>query len=56
MPLTSVVDPDPHGSGTFCLDPDLELKYRIRIQQKVKKHIIKTVNSGLFVLLDSSVE
>ena len=36
----------------FCLD--LELKFRIRIQQKVKERINKTVNSGLFVLLDSS--
>ena len=44
---TSVVDPDPHGSGTFAW---------IRIQQKVKEHINKTVNSGLFVLLDSSIE
>ena len=47
------------GSGSawirnFCLDP--ELKFRIRIQQKVKEHINKTVNSGLFVLLDSSIE
>ena len=39
----SVVDPDPHGSGTFAW-----------IQQKVKEHINKTVNSGLFVLLDST--
>ena len=49
------------GSGSawiqnFCLDPDPELKFRIRIQQKVKEHINKTVNSGLFVLLDSSIE
>ena len=43
--LGSVVDPDPHGSGTFAW---------IRIQQKVKEHIHKTVNSGLFVLLDST--
>ena len=43
----SVVDPDPHGSGTFAW---------IRIQQKVKEHINKTVNSGLIVLLDSSIE
>ena len=43
----SVVDPDPHGSGTFAW---------IRIQQKVKEHINKTVNSGLFLLLDSSIE
>ena len=35
-------------------DPDPELKFRI--QQKVKEHINKTVNSGLFVLLDSSIE
>ena len=46
------------GSGfawirNFCLDPDPELKFWIRIQQKVKEHINKTVNSGLFVLLDS---
>ena len=26
------------------------------IQQKVKEYINKTVNSGLFVLLDSSIE
>ena len=45
--ITSVVDPDPHGSGTFAW---------IRIQQKVKEHINKTVNSGLFVLLDSCIE
>ena len=32
----------------FCLDPDPELKFQI--QQKVKEHINKTVNSGLFVL------
>ena len=49
------------GSGfawirNFCLDPDPELKFRVRIQQKVKKHINKTVNSGLFVLLDSCIE
>ena len=37
-------------------DPDSELKFRIRIQQKVKEHINKTVNFGLFVLLDSSIE
>ena len=36
---TSVADPDPHGSGTFAW---------IRIQQKVKEHINKTVNSGLY--------
>ena len=49
IPISSVVDPDsdPHGSGTFAW---------IRIQQKVKEHINKTVNSGLFVLLDSSIE
>ena len=40
----------------FCLDPDPELKIRIRIQQKVKEHINKTVNYRLFVLLDSSIE
>ena len=28
----------------------------IQIQQKVKEQINKTVNSGLFVLLDSSIE
>ena len=28
----------------------------IRIQLKVKEHINKSVNSGLFVLLDSSIE
>ena len=41
--FTSVVDldPDPHGSGTFAW---------IRIQQKVKEHINKTVN------LDCSIE
>ena len=49
------------GSGSawirnFCLDPDPELKFQIRIQQKVKEHINKTVNSGLFVQLDSSIE
>ena len=45
---TSVVDPesDPHGSGTFAW-------IRIQIQKKVKEHIDKIVNSGLFVLLDS---
>ena len=49
------------GSGSawilnFCLDPDPDpkFKFRIRIQQKVKEHINKTVNSGLFVQLDSS--
>ena len=35
-------------------DPDPELKFWI--QQKVQEHINKTVNSGLFVLLDSSIE
>ena len=55
----SVVDPDSHRSGSawirnFCLD--LELKFRIQIQQKVKEHINKTVNSGLIVLLDRSIE
>ena len=45
------------GSGSawirnFCLDR--ELKFRIR--QKVKEHINKTVSSGLFVLLDRSIE
>ena len=34
------------------VDPEL----KIRTQQKVKEHINKTVNSGLFVLLDSSIE
>ena len=42
------------GSGIKVPDP--ELKFRIRIQQKVKEHIYKTVYSGLFVLLDSSIE
>ena len=37
----------------LCLDLE-ELKFRI--QQKVKEHINKTVNSGLFVLLDSIIE
>ena len=41
---------------TSVVDPDPELKFRIRIQQKVKEHINKTVNSGLFELLDSSIE
>ena len=40
----------------FCLDPDPELKFQIRIHQKVKEHKNKTMNSGLFVLLDSSIE
>ena len=40
----------------FCLDPDPKLKFWIRIQQKGKEHVNKTVNSGLFVLLDSSIE
>ena len=31
-------------------------RIRIRIQQKGKEHINKTVNSGLFVLLESSIE
>ena len=49
------------GSGSawirnFWLVPDPELYFRIRIQQKVKEHINKSVNSGLFVLLDSSIE
>ena len=48
------------GSGSawirnFCLDPDPELKFLIRIQQKKKEHINITVNSGLFVLLYSTV-
>ena len=38
----------------ICMDP--ELSFRIRIQQEVKEHINKTVNSGLFVLSDSSIE
>ena len=43
------------GSGSawirnFCLDLNLELLFRIRIQQKVKEQINKTVKSGLFVL------
>ena len=41
---SSVVDPDPHGSRTFAW---------IRIQLKVKEYINKTINSGLFVLLDN---
>ena len=66
-----VVDPDPHGSGPFAwiriqirlrnyssgsgiIVPDPGI--RIQIRQKVKEHINKTVNSGLFVLLDSSIE
>ena len=45
------------GTENFSVvDPDPELKFRIRIQQKVKEHKNKTVNSGLFVLLDSSIE
>ena len=40
----------------FCLDPDRELKFRIQIQPKVKEHLNKTVKSGLFLLLDSSIE
>ena len=34
-------------AGSGIKDP--ELKFRIRIQQKVKEQINKTVNSGLFV-------
>ena len=41
---------------TSVSDPDPEIKFQIRIQQKVKEHTIKTVNSGLFVLLDNSIE
>ena len=49
--LFRVADPDPHGSGTFAwIHPDQELQFRIRIQQKVKEQINKTVNSGLVVL------
>ena len=49
------------GSGSawirnFFLVPDLELKFLIWIQQKVKEHINKVVNSGLFLLLNSSIE
>ena len=52
--MTSVVDPDPHGSRTFTwiriqnfyLDPDPELKFRIQIQQKVKEHTVDARNSG----------
>ena len=49
------------GSGSawirnFCLDPDPELKFQIRIQQKVKEHINKIVNSGLVVVLDNRIE
>ena len=36
----------------FCLDPEL----MFRIRHKVKEHINKTVNSGLFLLLDSSID
>ena len=42
---TSVVDKDPHGSGTFFLDPDPELLFRIRIQQYLKEQINKDVIS-----------
>ena len=42
------------GSGSGIKVPDPELK--IQIQQKVKEQINKTVNSGLFVLLDGSIE
>ena len=42
-------DPDPHGSGSEIIVPDPD-------PAKVKEHIHKTVNSGLFVLLDSSIE
>ena len=35
------------------MDPDPEWKFRI--QQKVKEHINKNVNSSLFVLFDSTV-
>ena len=38
------MDPDPHGSGTFAW-----------IQQQVKEHINETVNSGLFLPLESTV-
>ena len=43
------------GSGSawiwkFCLDQNPEFKFLIRIQQKVKENINKTVNFGLFVL------
>ena len=53
--LGSVVDPDPHGSRTFawiqnfCMDPELKFRIRIQLQQKVKEHINKTVNSGMFI-------
>ena len=36
------------------MDPDPEIKFQIQIQQKVKEHLNKTVNSGLYVLLDST--
>ena len=40
--------------ATSVVDP--ELKFRTRIKLIVKEYINKTVNSGLFVLLDSSIE
>ena len=42
-----------HNNGNFT---NLKSVLWIRIRQKVKEHINKTVNSGLFVLLDSSIE
>ena len=41
------------GSGSawiwnYCLDPNMELKFPIRIQQKIKEHINKTVKSELY--------
>ena len=60
-PLISLGSIQCCGSGSawiriFCLDWDPEFKFRIRIQQKVIEQINKTVNSGLFLLLDSSIE
>ena len=40
------------GSGSGIKVPDPELKFRIRIQKKVKEQMNKTVNSGLFVPLE----
>ena len=39
-----MVDPAPHGFGTFFLDPDPELLFRI--QQKIKEQINKNLNSN----------
>ena len=50
------MDLDPHGSGTFAWIRNYSSGSGIAKRERLKEHVNKTMNSGLFVLLDRSIE